>query len=83
MLAQEFRCQPHQVVQATSSLQCGGCRYHAHDDEHHVERDVAGFQSEDEDENEHAHHTVDTQSDASHPCTDEDQCQYDKQLDDN
>ena len=40
-------------------------------------------ESEDEDEQEHAHHAVDAEAYTAHPCTDENQCQDERQLKEN
>ncbi len=83
MLAQEFRSQSYQIVQSTSGLQGGSCRNDTHNDEHHVERDIAGFQSEYEYEDEYAHHTVDSETDTPHARTDKNQCKNNEELNDN
>lgn len=80
MLAQEFGCQAYKIVQTASCLQCSGSRDDRHDDEHHVDRQIAGFQSEDEHEYEHAYHSVDTESDAAYARTFKDESQYDGKL---
>ena len=78
MLTKEFRSQSYQIVKSAGSLQGSGGRNDTHDDKHHVEGDVTWFQSEYEDEDENAYHTVNTKSYPSHACTDKDECQYDQ-----
>ena len=80
MLAQEFGCQTYKIVKSASRLQCRGSRNHRHDDEHHVDGQMAGLESEDEDENEDTHHAVDAESDAAYAGTFEDKSQYDGKL---
>ena len=76
MLAQELGRQTYEIVQTASCLQCSGSRDDRHDDEHHVDRQIAGLQSEDEHKYEHAYHPVDTESDAAYASTFEDKSQY-------
>ena len=83
MLAEEFGSQSHQIVKSAGSLQRGRGGDDTHDDEHHVERDIAGLQSEYEDEDEYAYHTVDTETDTPHARTDKNQCKNNEELNDN
>ena len=78
VLTKESRSKTNQIVKSTGSLQRSCSRNDTHNDKHHVERDVTWFQSEKEDENEHADHTVDTKSYSSHASSDKDKRQYDE-----
>ena len=80
VLAQESGSQTHKVVQTAGSLQCGCCRDYRHDDEHHIDRQIARLQTETEHKDEHAHHAVDAESDAADTCTFEYESQYNGKL---
>lgn len=78
--AQEPGGESYEIVQTSGGFQ-GGCRRdYRHDDEHHVDGQVAGFHSEDEDENENAYHTVNAESDAAYSRSFKYQCQDDGKL---
>ena len=83
MLVQELRGQAHKIVQAACGLQ--GCRGRddGNNDEHHVDRHVARTQSKKENEDEHAHHAVNTKAYAPYAGTNENKCQHDGQLNQN
>ena len=72
VLAQEFCSESHQVVKTTSGLQGCRSRNHRGNDQHHIDGHLARMHTEDKDKDEDTYHTVDTQSDASDPGTDED-----------
>ena len=80
MLAQKLCSKPYKIVSSACRLQ-GSCRSDDRDDnQHHVDRRVPGLQSEDENQDKHAHHTIDTKADAANTCTDKDERQDYKQL---
>lgn len=80
MLAQELGSHTYKIVKSAGCLQCGSSRYHRHDDKHHVDRQIARLESEDEDKNEDTHHTVDAETDAAYARTFKDESQYDGKL---
>ena len=80
MLTKEFRSKAHKIVKTTGSLQCCRCRNHRSNNQHHIDRYLAWMHTEDKHQDEHTHHTVDTQTYSSDSGTDEDKRQYNKKL---
>ena len=78
--AQKPGGESYEIVQTSGGLQ-GGCRRdYRHDDEHHVDGQMAGLESEDENEDEHTYHAIDAESYAARAGALEYQCQYDGNL---
>ena len=80
VLAQEFGCQTYKIVQPACRLCRSRSRDYRHDDEHHVDRQVAGLHPETEHKDEDTHHAVDPESNAADTRTFEDKGQHNGKL---
>ena len=80
MLFQKPCCLIDHIIESTCRLQGRRSRNNAHNDEHHINGDGAGFLPKNEYQQEHTYHAVDAQANTAHFGTNEYHSQNDEQL---